>query len=432
MANFFGTDGIRGIFNQTLTANLAESVGNALTQKIKNPKILIGSDTRVSSGILKVALACGAMLGGGEVVDSGIVPTACISYLTTELGFDYGVMISASHNPPEYNGIKVFKSNGQKMNDAEENDLESYFSCLVENTNYGTYTQRDLSKKYIDFLLSTAKIDLSGFKICLDGSNGASYKIAPTVFKKLGATVYTTACKNLGQKINENCGSLHIENLIKLVKSKKADVGFAFDGDADRLIAVDSNLEVFDGDKVLYILAKMLKGEGRLYSNTVVGTSHTNSGIMTALNQNKINLIRTDIGDKYVIEAMENMNLSLGGEQSGHIIIRNYLNTGDGILTALQLSKAMFKTHSSLSQLFDAELLPQANMDVVVKDKIKVINNEKLRDLTSAICNKISPNGRVLVRASGTESKIRIMVEHQNLSKAKKYAKEIKSFVLKI
>lgn len=431
MANFFGTDGIRGIFGQNLTINLAQTVGNALTQKIKNPKVLIGSDTRLSSDILKCSLANGVMLGGGNVVDVGIMPTASISYLTKG-NFDYGVMISASHNPPEYNGIKIFLKNGRKMNDEEESDLENYFSSTFESEHYGTYKQKNLSKKYKDFLLSNSEFNLSKYTICVDASNGASYKIAPYVFRKLGARVFTTACKNKGELINEKCGSLNIENLQSLIKRKNADFGFAFDGDADRVIAVDSNGEVFDGDKILYILAKKLKSENRLYANTIVGTSHTNSGIMTALNKNKINLIRTDIGDKYVIDAMEKMNLTLGGEQSGHIILRDKISTGDGLLIAITLTNAICKENKTLSELFDAKLLPQANINVVVKDKIKVVNNEELKKLITDITFSISPAGRVLVRASGTENKIRIMVEHPSQSKANKLAREIKSLVLKI
>lgn len=431
MGNFFGTDGIRGIFGQTLTPKLAENVGNALCQVKAKPKILIGSDTRLSSDILKCSLAVGVMLGGGEVVDVGIMPTASISYLTESLCYDYGVMISASHNPPEYNGIKIFKSNGRKMNDDEETHLETFFSTTIEAPKQGGYHQKNLSRRYINFLLSCAE-RLDGYKICLDLSNGSAYRIAPKMFKSLGATVFVTGGKKRGDLINERCGSLHIENLVGFVKRKKADFGFAFDGDADRLIAVDGNGEIFDGDKILYILAKQMKKEGKLYASTVVGTSHTNSGIMTALNKHKINLIRTDIGDKYVIDAMEKMNLSLGGEQSGHIILRDKIRTGDGILTAINLANVIAKEKKTLADLFDAHMLPQANLDCLVKDKMKVINNEELRRLVNNISCAITPAGRVLVRASGTENKIRIMVEHASLNKAKKFAKEIKSLVMKI
>ncbi len=431
MGNFFGTDGIRGIFGQNLTTSLAQTVGNALTQKVKNPKILIGSDTRLSSDILKCTLASGVMLGGGDVVDVGIVPTSAISFLTKNT-FDFGIMISASHNLPKYNGIKIFQKSGRKMNDEEESELENFFSSTFESEHFGKYKQKNLSKKYVNFLLSNCEYDLKNLTICLDASNGSAYKIAPYLFRKLGAKVFTTACKNNGELINENCGSLHIENLQNLMKRKNGDLGFAFDGDADRVIAVNANGEIFDGDKILYILAKKFKSENRLYANTVVGTSHTNSGIMSALNKHKINLIRTDIGDKYVIDAMEKMNLMLGGEQSGHIILRDKISTGDGILTAITLTNCICKEQKTLSELFDAKLLPQCNLDVVVNDKIKVVNNEELREFISDITCDISPSGRVLVRASGTENKIRIMVEHPSLHKAKKYARELKQLVLKI
>lgn len=432
MSNFFGTDGIRGVFGKTLTPKLAENVGNALCKIRQRPKILIGSDTRLSSDIIKCSLAVGVMLGGGDCVDVGIVPTAAISYLTQTLNFDYGVMISASHNPPEYNGIKIFKNNGRKMNDEEESDLERYFSSSTESSFQGKFKQKNLSQKYVKFLLSCAEERLENYRICLDCSNGSAYKIAPHIFRSLGATVFVTGGKNKGELINERCGSLHIENLVAFVKRKNANFGFAFDGDADRLIAVDGNGEIFDGDKILYILATHMKKDKKLYANTVVGTSHTNSGIMTALNKHKINLIRTDIGDKYVIDAMEKMNLSLGGEQSGHIILRDKIRTGDGILTSICLSNILAKEKKTLTELFDAHMLPQANIDCVVRDKMKVMNNEDLRLLLSNISCSISPVGRVLVRASGTENKIRIMVEHMSLTKAKKLAKEIRKMVEKI
>lgn len=428
MGNFFGTDGIRGVFGQSLTTSLVMSVGNALTQTKKNPNVLIGSDTRTSSDILISALSTGIMQGGGNVVSIKVVPTACVAYLTKLLNFDYGIMVSASHNPACYNGIKVFKSNGQKMTDEEEEYLENFIGQNYISDMLGSFQEKNLSKHYIDHLKSVCTHTLKNLKICIDASNGSAYKIAPLVFKNLGATVYCTACKNDGKHINDNCGSLHVENLQEFVKSKNADIGFAFDGDADRLIAVDGNGEIFDGDKILYILAKDMKKENKLYANTIVGTSHTNSGIMTALNKNKINLIRTDIGDKYVIDAMEKMNLVLGGEQSGHIIIRTHATTGDGILTALCLSDIIAKTGKSLSSLFDAKLMPQVNINLVVKDKIKIINNEQLINLISHLSN----DSRILVRASGTENKIRIMVENTSASKAKSYAKQLKNMILQI
>jgi len=416
---YFGTDGIRGEYGKTLTHSLAFCVGNALTQIKKRPKVIVGTDTRTSRDILALSVSAGIVHGGGSVVNVKIIPTAGISFLCKD--FDFGIIITASHNPPCYNGIKVFNSNGQKLSDSEEEYLEQFFSTTLA-LDSGIYREDEsLKTKYVQHLLKSTDMKFDGLKVCIDASNGAAYKIAPKIFKELGATVYTTACHNRGNKINVGCGSLNIENLQTEVLKNKADIGFAFDGDADRIIAVNKNAEVFDGDKLLYILAKHLKKSNQLYADSVVGTSQTNRGIMEALNRHKINLIRTDVGDKYVIEAMEKMNLNLGGEQSGHIIIKNYAQTGDGILTAIKLCEVVAQNNF----VFDAKLVPQANIDVLVKDKLKVINNENLKNLITKISNNLEPFGRVLVRASGTEDKIRIMVEAPNVDQAQSLALEI-------
>ncbi len=433
MNNYFGTDGIRGEYGKNLNFDLAFSAGNALTQIKKSPRVVIGHDTRVSADAITLAVSGGIVEGGGNVTLAGTIPTAGISYLTEKYNFDYGVIITASHNPPEYNGIKIFDSKGRKLSDNEEEFLENFFESTHHCAQTGSFSfDAKLEEEYINHLISSTDASFEGLCVCLDASNGASYKIAPKVFKSLGAKVYKIACRNDGKNINTNCGSLHIENLVNAVKKTGAKLGFAYDGDADRVLAVDENGEIFDGDKLLYILANFLKSNGELYANSVVGTSHTNSGIMVGLNRNKINLIRTDIGDKYVIEAMEKMNLMLGGEQSGHIIIRKYAQTGDGILTSLKICEIIKKTGKTLSQLFDAKMLSQANINMVVKDKIKVINNENLTNLINKIVSEISPAGRVLVRASGTEDKVRIMVEHPVLSTATALAKQIQDLILQI
>ncbi len=433
MATYFGTDGIRGEYGKTLTADLAFKVGNALTQ-IKNcPRVLLGHDTRTSADVLTLSLAAGIVQGGGSVVNVKTIPTAGVSFLTEIENFDYGIIITASHNPAVYNGIKIFSNNGQKLLDTEEEFLEDFFSNNHISCKSGKFLQDEsLKKKYILHLKSSISTRLDGLKVCLDASNGAAYKIAPLVFESLGAKVRKFACKHCGEKINDKCGSLFVENFAKQVKKTGADIGFAFDGDADRVIAVDSNGSIFDGDKLLYILAKSMKENGELYANSVVGTSHTNSGIMAALNRNKINLIRTDIGDKYVIEAMQKMNLSLGGEQSGHIIIKNYAQTGDGILIALKICEIVQKSGKTLKELFDAQMIPQTNININVKDKIKVMNNEELKILTNKIANEIAPAGRVMVRASGTEDKIRIMVEHPSQEQANEFSDQIKDLIERI
>ena len=433
MGNYFGTDGVRGEFGKAISCDIAFKIGNALSQIKTNPKVVVGHDTRLSADALCLSVSAGIVQGGGSVFNVGIIPTAGISFLVESENFDFGIIVTASHNPPNFNGIKIFDSSGRKLSENEEDFLEDFFQCNYTAEKCGKFVcDESLQKKYLDHLKNSSLVSLEGMKICLDASNGASFVIAPKVFKNLGATVTKTACKNKGEKINVNCGSLHIENLAKKISKTNADVGFAFDGDADRVVAISKSGEVFDGDKLLYILAKDMKEKSLLFANTVVGTSHTNSGIMVALNRQKINLIRTDIGDKYVIEAMEKMNLSLGGEQSGHIIIKNYAQTGDGILTAIKICEIMKETQKSLDELFDANLIPQENINVSVKDKIKILNNENLKILTNQIANEISPAGRLLVRASGTEDKIRIMVEHPNKQKAKVFANQIKSLIEKI
>ncbi len=429
MERCFGTDGIRGVYGKTLTPTLAFSVGNALCQIKSNPSILIGNDTRPSAHALVLAFCAGAVQGGAKVTHVGILPTAGVSYLAQKHKFDFGIVVTASHNPPEFNGIKIFSSSGRKLSDEDELKLESLIGQNVLCETPGSFQKKEsLAKEYLSHLTNCGS-KLCGMKICLDCSNGASYKIAPAAFKNLGAEVFCTSCSNNGKKINSNCGSLHIHNLQNFVLKNKADVGFAFDGDADRVIAVDKNGDVFDGDQILYILACQMKAEGKLYANSVVGTSHTNSGISVGLNRHKINLIRTDIGDKYVIEAMEKMNLRLGGEQSGHIILKDYAQTGDGILTAIKVSELLQKTGKTLCELFDARLIFQQNINILTADKIKVLNNEMLQQFLNKIAFEISPAGRVLVRASGTENKIRVMVEHPNAELAISLAEQIKSMI---
>lgn len=433
MGTYFGTDGVRGEFGKNLTCELAFAIGNALTQIKTSPNVVIGHDTRISADALMLSVSAGLVQGGANVTSVGTIPTAGISFLTETENFDFGIIITASHNPPAYNGIKIFDHSGKKLADAEEDFLENFFKNQKTAQKCGVFVENlSLQKKYFNHLSDCVTTDFDGLKICLDASNGASFKIAPAIFKKLGAIVTKLACEGDGRKINTDCGCLHVENLQKKVKKSGADLGFAFDGDADRVLAVSKSGNVFDGDKLLYILAKDLKSQNKLFANSVVGTSHTNTGIMVALNRNKINLIRTDIGDKYVIDAMEKMNLRLGGEQSGHIIIRDFAHTGDGILTALKICEIVKKTNKTLEELFDANCLPQTNLNILVKDKLKIMNNEDLKNLVNRIYCESTPAGRVFVRASGTEDKVRIMVEHPSQEIAEKYANEIKDLILKI
>lgn len=435
MGVFFGTDGIRGKVNSELTYDLAYKCGNALGSCINKPTIIIGQDTRISGNLLTLAFAGGATTAGANVIDVGICPTPAIAYLTKKVGADFGVVISASHNPAEYNGIKIFDENGFKLGDERENALERRFvhTFTISQGNLGTYKQKfKLVKLYEQHLIDCCSVSLTGKKVVIDASNGASYKIAPNVFKKLGAIVYETSCKNDGVNINNNCGALYPLALCEKVKSFNADYGFAFDGDSDRIIACDEKGNLLDGDMIIYMLAKYLKSKKQLAKNTVVGTRHTNMGIQQELSLQGIKLERTDIGDKYVLEKMEQDKLSLGGEKSGHIIMRDYATTGDGILTAIKLSEMCIGLNKPLSNLAKVNLFPQCNIDCLVSDKMRIINSEILTEAINEEEQNLSKDSRIMVRVSGTESKIRIMVETQNHSDAYESAKNLEQVVYKI
>lgn len=435
MATYFGTDGIRGVVNVSLTSELAFKCGNALTQLKKNPKVVICKDTRISGDIILYSMATGIMSGGGNVINCGVLPTAGLAYLTGLYKADYGVVISASHNPYEYNGIKIFSSKGYKLSEDEEEKIEELFSGMniKSGKNIGTLTyDLNAQKVYSDFLLATCKTDLKGLKIVLDCAYGAAYKVAPQVFKQLNCQVIEKHTDLNEGTINDNCGSLYPEGLCKEVLKNKADAGFAFDGDSDRVIACDENGNIVDGDSIIYVLANQMKKEGRLVKNTAVGTSHTNMGVEKSLNACGIKLLRADIGDKYVRELMEVKGCKLGGEQSGHIIIGDLSTTGDGILTALQVCSVLSGSGMKLSQLNGAEKYPQVNININIKDKFMVMNNEYLQNVIEKCKQTLQKNGRVLVRASGTEPKIRIMTECENIKTAEMIANKILLAIKKI
>lgn len=435
MGLFFGTDGLRGKVNEDLTQNIAYKIGNALSILKENPTVIIGSDTRVSNTYLSLSVANGAMSGGAKVIDIGVVPTAGIAYITKTLKADYGIVISASHNSGEYNGIKVFNSDGYKLSDKEEERIERCF--IREKVNdfpyIGTYEQNfNLAKLYKKFLINASENSLKGKTIVLDGAYGAAHRIAPEVFRKLGANVIAANCVNDGLKINENCGALFPENLVKRVFRYKADMGFAFDGDADRLIAVDEKGGIIDGDQIIYGLAKYFKKLGILKSDTVVGTSHTNMAIEEDLKKDGIKLIRTDIGDKYVLAKLLEKNLSLGGEQSGHVIIKDKATTGDGILTAIIVANMAINEKTTMSKALSIELYPQVNKNVVVEDKFRIMNSEELIKEVSKYNSELNGFGRLMIRASGTEPKIRVMVESKDRALNEDIANSIVSMIKRI
>lgn len=435
MGLFFGTDGLRGKVNEDLTFDVAYKVGNALSVLKHRPTILIGCDTRISGSYLTLGVASGAMSGGANVIDVGVVPTAGIAYLTKYIKADYGVVISASHNSAEYNGIKVFNSEGYKLGDKEEERIERQF--IHEKTNdfpeIGSYVQEyNLVKEYKKFLISKSKNLLEGKTIVLDCAHGASIRIAPEVFRKLGANVIASNSTDEGLKINHKCGALHPENLVRRVERYKADMGFAFDGDADRLIACTEKGEIIDGDMIIYGLAKYLKKLGKLSDDTVVGTSHTNMGIEQALKEEGIELLRTDIGDKYVLAKLVEKNLSLGGEQSGHIILKDIATTGDGILSAIIVANMIVEESKDFSELINVNLYPQTNVNVVVRDKFRVINSEELAKTVAKYNAKLTDKGRLMIRASGTEPKIRVMVESKDSNLNESIAEEIVELIKSI
>lgn len=435
MGLFFGTDGLRGKVNDDLSFSVAYKCGNALGGKYPKSKILIGRDTRKSGSFITSAFACGAMNAGLDVIDVGVCPTAGISYLTKELGFDFGVVISASHNPAQFNGIKIFDKNGLKLGDRREEELEKCFlkDVYVSNENIGTYSfEPRLTIKYEKFLSDSISADLKNLTIVLDCSNGAAYKLAPAVFRDHGAKIIATFCKPDGLNINKDCGSLHIEKLQKYVLKYKADMGFAYDGDSDRLIAVDEKGSIVDGDKLIYLFANYYKSLGKLTPAAVVGTRHSNMGVEVALKDAGIDFIRTDIGDKYVGEKLIEKNLLIGGEQSGHIFLKDKHVTGDGILNSLQVAEICAKEGKKLSSFFNFELYKQANINVAVSDKMRVINSETLNNAISSKQEKIGDNGRIMIRVSGTEPYIRIMVETKDESLSKETAKELEDVIKRI
>ncbi len=419
MALYFGTDGIRGVANQQLTPDIATRCGNALAQ-MGGKKVIVGRDTRVSGDMLVCSLATGLTAGGCDVVDVGVLPTPAISYLTKKYGCDFGVVISASHNPPEYNGIKIFDNNGTKLCDQKEQIAESFMASmhLAPSDQTGRYIHKDGLTDYCAFLQNCTNTSLRGLKIALDCSNGATGVTAKTVFEKLGAKVFAFFAHTDGRQINCGCGATNPHFLANKVKQLGCNAGFCFDGDGDRVVGIDEKGCVADGDKILYILAKHKLEQNKLDPKVVAGTFYTNVGIENGLKKLGITLLRCDVGDKYVSSLMRNKNLLLGGEQSGHIVMSEFLNTGDGTLVALQLSKLLFT--QPLSKLADVRVFAQVSLDVVTKDKMQVINNQKLWQVVTE--QSESFDGRILVRASGTEPKVRILVESRDQNEAKKVA----------
>lgn len=426
MARLFGTDGVRGIANRDLTCELAFKLGQAsacvLASNVHRPTILVGRDTRISGEMLESALVAGICSMGARAVLVDVMPTPAIAYLTRYYQADAGAVISASHNTVEYNGIKFFDSKGYKLPDAVEDRIEEIIHTglpedrpLPIGAEVGRpVRQRNAQRRYIDFVKETTGVRLDGLHIVLDCAQGANSQVAPTVLTELGAHVSVYYHEPDGTNINENCGSTHPERLCELVRELGADVGLAFDGDADRLMAVDERGKLVNGDQVMCICANHLKSQGRLRGNTLVTTIMSNMGLDLALKKLGIQQVKTKVGDRYVLENMLENHYSLGGEQSGHVIFLDYNTTGDGLITALQLLTVMVESKHSLSRLAQImEILPQSQYAAKVTDarKYDFDKDEEILAAIQVLDKKYEGRGRVLVRASGTEPFVRIMIE---------------------
>lgn len=444
MSRMFGTDGVRGIANSELTAELAYNLGRAgayvLTEGTHKPKILVAKDTRISGDMLEAALVAGILSVGAEAVILGVVPTPAVAHLTREYKADAGVMISASHNPVEYNGIKFFDNKGYKLSDELEDQIQNIIESKFQRV--PSPTGRELGKssvkvgalsEYIEYALSTINGDLKGLRVALDCANGACYKAAVKAFRALGADVYVINDNPDGNNINENCGSTHPEELMDYVVKKKCHIGFAFDGDADRCLAVDEKGNLINGDYILTICAKYLKDTGQLKDDTLVVTVMSNLGLDIACNGEGIKLVKTKVGDRYVLEEMLKDGFMLGGEQSGHIIFLNHNTTGDGLVTALQVASILKESGKTFSELAGImEELPQVLVNATVPNDKKNIYLED-EDIIKAIKEveaKLNGVGRVLIRPSGTEPLVRVMLEGKNQEEIDKMAHDLVNLIL--
>ena len=439
MGRLFGTDGARGVANTELTPELAMNIGRAAAivltkQKTHNGKarILIGKDTRISSDILESALIAGITSVGADVELLGVVPTPAVAYLVRYYGADAGVMISASHNSVEYNGIKLFSSTGFKLPDEVENEIEALIldtpekMTLVDGSDVGRVkTLYGAVSEYNEHIQSTVDGKFQGLLVAIDCANGSASATAESLFYKFGAEYVYINNEPDGLNINDKCGSTHIEQLVELVKKRGCDVGFAFDGDADRCLAVDEKGNIIDGDKLIAILSRYMKEMGTLKNNTAVVTVMSNLGFHRFMNENKIETVCTKVGDRYVLEEMLNNGYNIGGEQSGHIIFLDHATTGDGQLTAAQTLELLSKCKRPLSQLVkDIPDFPQLLVNVKITEDKKGLweKTQKITDIIAQAEQAMGENGRILVRESGTEPLIRVMLEGKDFKQINEYA----------
>ena len=435
MPRLFGTDGVRGVAGPELDRALAVALGRAAVRKIGS-RVLIGRDSRVSGPMLEDALVAGIRAEGGEPVVTGVIPTPAVALLTRQSDVDCGIVISASHNPPEYNGIKFFDADGYKLPDALEDELQ----VVVEEvrgeqvpTPEPPVVLEDAAQRYIEHAVDTVRakgVDFSGLKVALDCAHGASCGTTPAALEELGAEVFAINTEPDGTNINVGCGSTHLEPVIELLEQTGADIALAHDGDADRLLAVAPDGTVVDGDYILAICAEDMKGRGALAENTVVGTVMANLGFQLAMKREGIDVVTTKVGDRYVLEQMRALGACIGGEQSGHIIFLEHNSTGDGLVTALQLLSVIATTGKPVSELMQVmDKFPQALVNVRVTDKALYAGNGAIAAAEQQASAELGDEGRLLVRPSGTEPLIRVMVEARTQAQADQIAQRVADVV---
>lgn len=447
MARMFGTDGVRGIAGTELTIELAMKLGQAgayvLTKKKSHqPTIIVGCDTRISGGMLANALMAGICSVGANAIYVGVVPTPAIAYLTRKHRVDAGVVISASHNPMEFNGIKFFNGEGYKLSDQMEDEIEELISSNMKDVVFpigpgiGKVEYRfDIRDEYVEFEKKTVPVNLSGLKIVVDCAEGASYYTSVKTLTELGADLIAIHTNPDGTNINSNCGSTHMDELRARVVSEKADVGIAFDGDADRMLAVDENGKLVDGDEIMAICSSYLRRKGRLAKNTVVVTVMTNLGFTLMGEREKIDIETTTVGDRYVLERMLKKGYNIGGEQSGHIIFLDDNTTGDGLLSALHLLEVMVDTGKPLSELAGImEVLPQALVNAKVPNhkKESFLEYSEIAEAVEELEKKFAGEGRVLIRPSGTEPLVRVMIEGKDQKAIEEEAQKLADLITKV
>lgn len=437
MGKYFGTDGIRGVANEVLTPELAFKIGRfggyVLTEGEENPKVLIGRDTRISGHMLEGALVAGLLSIGAEVMRLGVISTPGVAYLTKAVSAQAGIMISASHNSVEDNGIKIFGSDGFKLTDEQEAKIEAYLDMEEDDLPRPTGDRVGMvndyfagGQKYLSYLKESIDNDFDGIRVALDCAHGSTSSLASHLFADLEADIYSIGSSPNGLNINDGVGSTYPEPLQEFVVEKEADIGLAFDGDGDRLIAVDEKGNVVDGDQILFICANYMNQEGQLKHNTVVSTVMSNIGFYKALEEYGIESEQADVGDRYVMEKMREGDFHLGGEQSGHIIFLDYSTCGDGMLSALQLINVMKETGKKLSELAsEMKIYPQVLKNVKVTNKRSALSNPRILDEIDAVQQEMGEFGRLLVRPSGTEELVRVMAEAESAEDCERYVDRV-------